>query len=119
MDYASSIIVLSGIGLLGVGTAAFFIYNFYIFPKKRKEFLIREMGHCLTTREDIYGTELIDHCRTILRNIAEHCTMRDAFKTSYTYGKFEIGVNWYPVNGQFEFTLLTKMEPIARLYYPT
>lgn len=87
--------------------------------KRRKRFLIKEMRHCLLTRESIYGSELINHCRTILHNIDLHSDMCNMFKTSYTYGETEIAVNWYPVNGQFEFLLLkTIPEPIARIYYP-
>ena len=86
--------------------------------RKRKRFLIKEMRHCLRTRESIYGSELINHCRTILHNIDLHSDMCSMFKTSYTYGSTEIGVNWYPVNGQFEFILVNKFEPIARIYYP-
>jgi len=45
--------------------------------------------------------------------------MSESFKMVYTYGKYEIGVNWYPVNGLFEFTFPVKYETIAKIYYPT
>jgi hypothetical protein len=107
---------LTFIAIMSVGSLA---YQMYFLPKKRKAFLIKEMGHCLDTREAIYGAELINHCRTILHNIDIHCSMREGFKMVYTYGKYEIGVNWYPVNGLFEFTFPVKYETIAKIYYPT
>jgi hypothetical protein len=107
---------LSLISVLSVGVLAYYIY---FLPKKRKKFLIKEMSHCLDTREAIYGAELINHCRTILHNIDIYCSMSESFKMVYTYGKYEIGVNWYPVNGLFEFTFPVKYETIAKIYYPT
>ncbi len=106
--------------VLGVSLFAYVCVRHHLtkcYQKKRKKFLIKEMRHALDTREQVYGSEIINHCRIILRNIELHCDMTSLFKTSYTYGEFEIGVNWYPVNGQFEF-INKSFEPIARIYYP-
>lgn len=113
------LLILGSLSVIAVTTAITLAYQIHFLPKKRKAFLIKEMGHCLTTREAIYGSELINHCRTILHNIDIHCSMREGFKMVYTYGKYEIGVNWYPVNGLFEFTFPVKYETIAKIYYPT
>jgi hypothetical protein len=113
------LLILGSLSLIAVCAVLSLVYQMYFFPKKRKTFLIKEMGHCLDTREQIFGAELINHCRTILHNIDIHCTMRESFKMTYTYGAYEIGVNWYPVNGLFEFTFPSKYETIAKIYYPT
>lgn len=113
------LLILVSLSLIAVVSVLSLAYQMYFLPKKRKAFLIKEMGHCLDTREAIYGAELINHCRTILHNIDIHCSMREGFKMVYTYGKYEIGVNWYPVNGLFEFTFPVKYETIAKIYYPT
>lgn len=115
----SQLVILGSMTLVAVSAVATFAYQILAVPKKRKTFLIKEMGHCLDTREAIFGAELINHCRTILHNIDIHCSMRESFKMTYTYGKFEIGVNWYPVTGLFEFTFPVKFETIAKIYYPT
>lgn len=111
--------------LLGLITAALaclllktLVWDTFFMPKARKRFLIKEMRHCLQTREKVYGAELINHCRTILHNIDLHCTMKDHFKQTFTYGEFDIGVNWYPIDGRFEFTVPPKYETIARIHYP-
>lgn len=113
------LLILGSMSFITLNAIAVLAYQMYFFPKKRKSFLIKEMRHCLNTREAIYGAELINHCRTILYNIDIHCTMREGFKMVYTYGTYEIGVNWYPVNGLFEFTFPVKYETIAKIYYPT
>ncbi len=115
----NQLLILGSMGAIAISSVLSLIYQMHYFPKKRKKFLIKEMEHCLDTREAIFGAELINHCRTILHNIDIHCTMRDSFKMIYTYGKYEIGVNWYPVNGLFEFTFPVKYETIAKIYYPT
>lgn len=113
------LLILGSLSLIAVAAMSSLVYQIFYFPKKRKAFLIKEMGHCLNTREQIFGSELINHCRTILHNIDLHCSMRESFKMTYTYGKYEIGVNWYPVIGLFEFTFPSKYETIAKIYYPT
>lgn len=113
------LLILGSLSVIAVGAVSAFAYQLYFLPKKRKAFVIKEMGHCLNTREAIFGAELINHCRTILHNIDIHCDMRESFKMSYTYGKYVIGVNWYPVNGLFEFIFPDKYETIAKIYFPT
>lgn len=44
--------------------------------------------------------------------------MSTGFQQTYTYGDHEIGVNWYPLNGHFEFTLKDNFSVIARIHYP-
>ncbi len=94
------------------------VYNLLTFNRRRKAFLIKEMRHCLDTREKVYGAEIVNHCRTILHNIELYCTMDSHFKQTFTYGEFDIGVNWYPVDGRFEFTVPPVYETIARIHYP-
>lgn len=95
------------------------IYYAYYLPLQKKRFLMREMAASLRSRTDIYGEELIGHCENILQNIKTHCTMRDGFKMVYTYGAWDIGVNWYPVNGLFEFTIPSTYKTIAKIHFPT
>jgi hypothetical protein len=115
----NQLLILGCLGVIAAGSVISFAYQIHFVPKKRKAFVIKEMGHCLDTREAIFGSELINHCRTILHNIDIHCSMKQSFKMTYTYGKYEIAVNWYPVNGQFEFVFPDKYETIAKIYYPT
>lgn len=115
----SEYIAVSMLALAGCVAFIAMLYSRYYFPWKRKQFLIKEMGHALQTREQIFGADLINHCRTILHNIDLHCDMREGFQMVYTYGTYEIGVNWYPVNGLFQFTFPSRFETIAKIYYPT
>lgn len=111
------IIVTISIILIG-SLAGWGFYRFWLFPRERKKFLIEEMDKCLETREAIYDKEVIDYCREILQQISDHCPMKTGFKLAYTYADYEIGVNWYPLNGLFEFISHDNFAVIARIHYP-
>lgn len=113
-----SLIIDATLIILIPGGAGWGFYHCWLYPRRRKTFLISEMDKCLKTREEIYGKEIADYCRAILKQIDEHCPMKTGFKISYTYADYEIGVNWYPLNGLFEFTLQNNYTVIARIHYP-
>ena len=112
-------IILATVCASAVVYGGAFIYHTYYLPRRRKHFLLREMARALSSRAHLYDTSLIQHCHDVLLHIEEYCTMRDGFKMVYTYGSWEIGVNWYPVNGLFEFTTHNNFQTIAKIHYPT